>query len=212
MSVTVKRIVTGPLKENCYVVDDESWNAIVIDPGGEAEAIIRHVSSKSLRVTAVVNTHGHYDHVGAVEEIKVAFGAPFYMHSRDERLMKNANLYSYFFGSREQIRIPRIDFVLDEVKQLDFGGLGVQVIETPGHTPGGVSLLIGECLFTGDTLFKDRIGRTDLPGGDLSALRRSIELLSKYPPETVIFPGHGETGLLGQALSSERVAGGLLRG
>jgi hydroxyacylglutathione hydrolase len=212
VGVTVKRIITGRLKENCYIVDDGSSNAVVIDPGGDAGAIIRHVSSRSLRVAAVVNTHGHYDHVGAVEDIKAAFGVPFYMHSRDERLMKNANLYSYFFDSREHIRIPRIDFPLDKVAQLDFGGLHLQIIETPGHTPGGLSLLIGNCLFTGDTLFNNRVGRTDLPGGDISALRRSIQLLSEYPPEAVIFPGHGETSLLRQALRSEGVARHLLQG
>lgn len=205
MPVSIERIVTGKLKENCYILTNESLDAIVIDPGSNSVDIIDHLLKAKVHLRAIINTHGHYDHVGAVADIKDLFGVPFYLHSKDEQLLKRANLYAYFFEGQTTIKIPRVNMFLDTFDTLKFGKIRIEVIRSPGHTAGSVSFLIDRHLFTGDALFNNCAGRTDLPGGDESALRQSLKMLLNYPPETVFYPGHGGSATLRDALGSPRV-------
>lgn len=196
-AVLVKRFVTGKWRENCYVLS-LGQDALVVDPGGKAEAVIRHAKAKKLRVRAIVNTHAHYDHVGAVQKLKARFRAPFHLHSADIKLLTHANLYRKVFDGAAAVDIPAVDAPLDRVKSLACGKLTLRVIKTPGHTPGSVCLLADGKLFSGDLLFKGKVGRTDLPGGDKKALAASLKRVARLPKETVVFPGHGRPTTIGE--------------
>jgi glyoxylase-like metal-dependent hydrolase (beta-lactamase superfamily II) len=198
----VARIVTGRWKENCYVVAGPGGDAIVIDPGGELAQIQAHVVERDLRVHAVLNTHAHYDHLGAVVPVVEQYGAPFHLHPADEDLLRRANFYRRLFLGEESIRIPSVDRELADGEQLSFGSLEVGVVHTPGHTPGSVCFECDGELFTGDTVMAKHLGRTDLPGGDRDLLMASVALIAeRYPEGTRLSPGHGEAAELGEVLS-----------
>lgn len=202
MALRVKRIVTGRLKENCYLAHD-GRDAVIIDPGGRAPAILSYVRRKKLKVHGILNTHAHYDHVEAVEEVKVSLKVLFYLHSKESRLLNNINLFRRVFDGRVPIPIPVVDKYLDKIrKPLRFGALSIRSIFTPGHSPGGVSFLIGDCLFTGDALFKGAVGRVDLPGGSRTTLGLSLRTLGELPPSTKIYPGHYESSTIAAELKS----------
>lgn len=203
MVITVKTIVTGNWKENCYVVHSTEGDTVVVDPGGEAEAIVRYVEKHGLTAHAILNTHGHYDHVAAVKELQSRLSIPFYLHSKDLRLLKSANLYRKLFDIYEPISVPEVDRFVEEMESpLSFGTVSVETIATPGHTNGSVCFLIEGSLFAGDTLFQGAVGRTDLPGGDPSALAASLRILSLLPPETQVYSGHGEPTEIGRERAS----------
>ena len=196
----VHRIVTGPWKENCYVVAAGA-DAIVVDPGGELEAIQAHVEQAKLTVRAVLNTHAHYDHLGAVAGVVAAYDAPFHLHPDDADLLVRANFYRTLFLGEAPITIPTLDVPLADGDALRFGALAVEVAHTPGHTPGSVAFAIGDLLFTGDTIMASHLGRTDLPGGDRTTLLDSVaRLAAAFAPETTIHPGHGRAAALGAVL------------
>jgi glyoxylase-like metal-dependent hydrolase (beta-lactamase superfamily II) len=202
----VARIVTGRWKENCYVASSPAGDAVVIDPGGEVAQIQARVADGGLRVHAVLNTHAHYDHLGAVVRVAEQYGVPFHLHPADEDLLQRANFYRALFLGDESIAIPSLDSELADGLELSFGTLEVAVVHTPGHTPGSVCLECDGELFTGDTVMAKHLGRTDLPGGDRELLLASVALLAeRYPAETVLHPGHGEPAVLGEVLS--RLAG-----
>ena len=207
----VHTIVTGEWRENCYVLRGDGRHAVVIDPGEDTDAIVDYLEKESLAVVAIINTHAHYDHVGSVADIRARHNAPFHLHAGDHRLLKQVNFYRVLFGGKRTIAIPDVDVDLCACPTLTFGGLTIEVIHTPGHTPGSVSFLTEGCLFSGDTLFGSRVGRTDLPGGDKAALGASVQRLLQLPPETVVFPGHGARASLAEILSANREAAELLR-
>lgn len=187
--MTVKTIPAGPLETNCYIVVDEAaGKAMVVDPGDEPDRLLE--LTEGLEVPYVVMTHGHFDHVGAVAELKEATGARLAMH-RDE-----AGTYS---SVREQALLwgfdlddlPEPDLLLGEGDRLEVGGLGFTVLHTPGHSPGGICLYGEGILLSGDTLFAGSIGRTDFPGGSLEELKRSFRRLMELPADTRVLPGHG---------------------
>lgn len=170
---------------------------MVIDPGSEAERIIECIDNKRLNVLAILNTHSHYDHIGAVTALKTNFSVPFYLHSKDVRLLKYANLFCNLFDADESIPLPGVDYYFDQVEiPICLADFSIQVLYTPGHTPGSVCFLIKDNLFTGDTLFKGKIGRVDLPGGEKTTLRDSLRSLSLFSPQTKIYPGHGKTSTI----------------
>lgn len=198
----VARIVTGRWKENCYVASSADGDAIVLDPGGELAQIQAHVAERGLRVHGVLNTHAHYDHLGAVVPVVEQYGAGFHLHPADEDLLRRANFYRTLFLGEESIQIPTVDSPLSDGARLRFGSLEVRVLHTPGHTPGSVCFECDGELFTGDTVMARHLGRTDLPGGDRELLLASVALLAeRYPAETLLRPGHGEPAALGDVLS-----------
>jgi hydroxyacylglutathione hydrolase len=196
----IEKLVTGKWLENSYIVSRDR-DAVVIDPGGRFDDIREYVQSKELHIHAVVNTHAHYDHLGAVAPVVAEYGVPFYLHPADHDLLIRANFYRTLFLGEESITIPAIDVELADGVPLRFGALEIDVVHTPGHTPGGACFEIDGEVFTGDTVMAEHLGRTDLPGGDRDVLLSSVQLLAgRYPVETRLHPGHGESAILGDVI------------
>jgi hydroxyacylglutathione hydrolase len=190
-SVTV--FPNGKWKQNCYIVsDNETAQAILIDPGSDAPQIQQLISDQGLTPIAILNTHAHYDHIGAIASLMAHYCIPFYLHSRDYKLLKQANLYKILFESKSPVIIPVATYDLaQEAAPLRLGEFEVTVHFTPGHTQGSTCLQIGSDLFSGDTLLPGSLGRTDLPGGDKRMLAASVESLRNLPDTTLVWPGHG---------------------
>ena len=202
MAIEVDRIVTGRWKENCFVVSHApSRDALIIDPGNNAEDIAIVIERKRLRPLAILNTHGHFDHIGAVSPLKDRYELPFYLHGKDLKLVQRANFYRTVFDEPEEIEPPEVDYRFEEQEEtLVFGPFSVRVVATPGHTKGSVCFLIDDLMFTGDTLFRGKIGRTDLPGGSKRLLADTLRHVLTFPGDTVIYPGHGGTSTIGEEM------------
>jgi glyoxylase-like metal-dependent hydrolase (beta-lactamase superfamily II) len=183
----IKTIPVGHLETNCYVVTDEdSLLCAVIDPGDEANAILDYLEDNRLKCAAVLLTHGHFDHVGAVNALLEETGAQLWMHRAD----------CGEDGRRGQFRAPEGTHFLSDGEVIEVGALRFTVLTTPGHTPGGVTYVCGEALFTGDTLFAGSCGRTDFPGGDMQTELRSLKRLGELPGDYEVYPGHMESSTL----------------
>jgi glyoxylase-like metal-dependent hydrolase (beta-lactamase superfamily II) len=183
----------GPFEANCYIVgDNETREAIVIDPGGDATRILDIIEQNKLRISAILNTHGHIDHVAANVAVRQHTGASIGIHPDDAPLLQDPLLNgSAMFGIPFRSHQP--DFALTEETPHVVGRLTIRVLHTPGHTQGSICLLMNDSIFTGDTLFKESIGRCDLPGGNAKALQQSLR--TKILPlgdSYVVYPGHGE--------------------
>lgn len=193
-------IPTGMLEENCYIIyEDIHKVAFLIDPGDEGERLSEILKAKGIQPKMIINTHGHFDHIGAVSYLKEKYKIPFLIHQGDLELLKDSNPSFGLISLTD--KVEEVEQVLLGDESLDFLGYEIQVIATPGHTQGGVCLYIPKMkwLFTGDTLFKGTIGRTDLKGGNYTELILSInERLKDIPDDTVIFPGHGESSTMGE--------------
>ena len=187
-------VINGPFHQNCYVIGDPvSKIGAVIDPGSEPDKISSVISKLGLSVQSVFNTHGHIDHIGAVEALRQSHGIKFYLHKNDEPLVRKADQYAAMYELPFD-KIPDVDHYLEDQNEFSIGGLKMTVIHIPGHTPGCCAFYFPEhqTLFSGDTLFRESIGRTDLPGGDHALILKSIkENLFKLPGDTVVYPGHG---------------------
>ncbi len=193
------RLIVGPLQVNCFILADEKTKeAVVIDPGDDAQTILKVIREKDLKVKYVVNTHAHVDHVGANKAIKEATGAQLLLHEADAPLLAAAASQSRSFGM-DPVSSPAPDRYVKQGDVLSAGEVSLEVLHTPGHTPGGISLLGGGLVFTGDALFAGSIGRTDFPGGDLMTLIRSIRTqLMTLPDNTKVFSGHGPATTIGE--------------
>lgn len=201
----IDRLGLGPLETNCWVVSDDAGGpAIVIDPGGEPERVLGCLGSRGLQ--AVVLTHAHFDHLGGVEGLVEATGAPLMVHSLDApRLVSDepAGTGGRLFGFAGMVS-PAADRLLEDGDVIEAGALTLAVVHTPGHTEGGICLLASEAaespahLFSGDTLFAGSVGRTDFPGGDGRTLMRSLAKLAPLDPATVVHPGHGPDTNIGR--------------
>lgn len=194
----IKGLVVGPLQANSYLVAcEETKEGIVIDPGGDTPLILSQIHALGLDIAYIVNTHGHIDHVAANRSLKEATGAPIAIHSLDAPwLTSSQGGLALILGATPG---PPADILLEEGDEVRFGHISLKILHTPGHTSGGISLLGGEVIFTGDTLFNMGIGRTDLPGGDFKTLIESIKTkLFALPEETVVYPGHGPTTTIGR--------------
>jgi len=186
-------IQTGELYVNTYVVHDETGKeCIIIDPGGSFLKIKRIIDEYRLIPKAILLTHGHFDHIGAVEKLNSEYDAPVYIHRLDADMLIDSkkNLSAFLF--KQETSSKAADFLLEDNQKLDISGIDITVLHTPGHSPGGVVFLIDGVAFTGDTLFKMSIGRADFIGCDSALLDQSLKLLKKdIPKDYKIFPGHG---------------------
>ncbi|WP_055668009.1 MBL fold metallo-hydrolase [Desnuesiella massiliensis] len=195
----LKRIPAGVYAANCYIVmDEETKEALIMDPGGDEEDIIEAADNLGARVKYIVLTHGHIDHTGAVITLKKRYNVPVYIHAKDEELILKR---TFMFGVLDSSK--GADGNLKDGDILTLGNMEVKCIETPGHTPGGVCFLVENNLFTGDTLFSGSIGRTDLTGGDFETIIRSIkEKLMVLDSGVVVYPGHGPSSTIGREKQS----------
>ena len=206
----MKVFTSGEWRANCYVVHDPQRDAIMIDPGEEIESAISYVREHELTMHAVVATHAHYDHVASAQRVKDAFAIPFFLHGADAKLLKQANFYRTIFGGKRPIPVPVVDVDLTGSDRLQFGALAIDILHTPGHTPGSVALLCKGHLFAGDTVLARRIGRTDLPGGDKALLATSVRRLFALAPTTLLCPGHGPSITLAESRTINREAAELV--
>lgn len=189
----VEQIPTGVWRQNCYIIYDNNLNGLLVDPGADAEVIDKFIIKNKIKLHAICNTHGHYDHIGAVNYFKKKYLIPFYLHSKDEKLSKSANLYVKIFESNKFIEIPKIDYFIDNLKSpIQIEGFNLNYIYSAGHTMGSICFKLGNQLFTGDTILPGQVGRTDLPGGSKDLLIKTLVILSKLPKDIIIYPGHGE--------------------
>lgn len=190
--LAVRTFVVGPFLENTYLLwDSITREAVVIDPGAEEDLLLRQIENDGLRPIAIVNTHAHPDHVGAVAALRRALDVPFYLHPGDQFLLDALPRVCAELGI-PAIEKPPVDHSLGEGDTLPLGAHRIRVLETPGHSPGSVSLHADGMLFSGDALFQGSIGRTDFPGGSLPVLLGSIrEKILTLPGTTRVYPGHG---------------------
>ncbi|NPV13318.1 MBL fold metallo-hydrolase [candidate division WOR-3 bacterium] len=195
----IEQLVVGPLETNCYILKSGE-EMLIVDPGGDGKVILNKVAELGGTVKLIVNTHGHIDHIAANKEVQEATGAQLLIHQLDEAMLTepNENL-SVLMGM--MTKSPRADQLLSEGDEIVVGKEHLQVVHTPGHTPGSICLLGKDFAFTGDTLFVDSIGRCDLPGGSERQMQRSLSRLqSLLKRETMLYPGHGPSGTFGRAL------------
>jgi hydroxyacylglutathione hydrolase len=190
--ILLRKLVVGELATNCYVVGcAKTGDGMIIDPGGDADAILYAVEDMKLNIQTILNTHGHIDHILANTEVKRATGAELVIHEYDAPMLVDpaSNLSSFAASS---VVSPPADRFLAEGDKVKVGSIYFEVLHTPGHTAGGISLVWDALVFSGDTLFAGSIGRTDFPGGSLELLLHSIRTkLLSLPGETTVLPGHG---------------------
>lgn len=190
---------TGPLEVNCYIIGCEATHkAAVIDPGGNVDSIEKLLQQHELNLEMIINTHGHFDHVGGNRKLQEASGAELLLHKDDLPVLASVAQHAANFGLQtDSSPLPSRELVGGETLQL--GELTLRVIHTPGHSPGGICLAVDDILLVGDTLFAGSIGRTDLPGGDHQLLIAGIkEKLLSLPEDTKVYPGHGPMTTIGE--------------
>jgi len=197
MALAVDRYELGPVGTNCYVVRAARGapEAVVVDPGGDATQLRLDLARSGARCTAILITHGHYDHLGGVADLAEGTGAPVYM-AEDERMLLEEP--DQFTPPGYRIRPYTPDVLLGGDETLELAGIEFQTLRVPGHSPAHLGYYADGCLFSGDVLFAGSVGRTDLPGGDWDTLVESIRMVvDRFPPETLVYSGHGPATTLG---------------
>lgn len=200
MKMKWNQIPVGPLGTNCYVVSEEQ-NCIIFDPGEEPQKIIQYIQTQKLKPLAVLLTHAHFDHIGAVDAIREQYQIPAYVHEKEAKWLMDPELN----GSKKwfpdhPLRQKNAENLLSGEQEIKIGPFHFQLFETPGHSPGSISYYLKEygMVFSGDVLFQNSVGRTDLPGGNQIVLFQSIiDKLLTLPNDTIVFPGHGPVTVIG---------------
>ena len=189
--MNVTTVVVGALAENCYLLRTEEGGGWIVDPGDEPQRILMAVKENSFTPQAVLLTHVHFDHMGAAAAVCAALGLPLWVGAADEGALSDPvrNLSALFGGPT--LNSLRADRLLREGDRLRQGSETLSVLETPGHTPGGICLVGEGLIISGDTLFEASAGRTDFPGGNPAALRASLQKLASLPGDYTVYPGHG---------------------
>lgn len=189
-----EHVEVGPLGVNCYVLGcSTTREGVVVDPGGDIDRIVEIVQRHGLTIRSIINTHGHFDHVGANRKAVAAFGAPLLIHRDDAAMLDRVSEVARMYGMQGE-NSPPADGYLADGQEISFGTCRIKVLHTPGHTMGGCCLYLESehMVITGDTLFADSIGRTDLPGGSHEQLLQSIRSrLFTLPEQVTAYPGHG---------------------
>jgi len=191
--------VVGPIQSNCYILGcDRTRLAAVIDPGGDADKILITLAKDKLRCFYIINTHGHFDHAADNKRLKEVTGAQLLIHRTDAPMILHQKTSGGMWGMKVD-NSPPADRYLEEGDIITFGDLSLKVLHTPGHSPGGISLVTDKMVFVGDTLFAGSIGRTDFPGGDYDGLIRNVrEKIFTLDDDVVVYPGHGTKTTVGR--------------
>ncbi len=194
----VKTLAVGPIMANCFVLGCENTaEAAVIDPGDEPDRILATLADNNLTAKLIINTHGHFDHVGANRKLKEATGAPILIHALDTPMLSQLASSAAAWGMVAE-NSPPPDREIEDGDQVNFGDITLTVLHTPGHTPGGISLYTDTEVFVGDTLFAGSIGRTDFAGGSFETLKNSIQQkLFTLNEDLVVYPGHNNPTTIG---------------
>lgn len=192
----VQRLVVGQLKTNCYLVICSQTNeGIVVDPGDEGSFLSEKILALKIKPKLMIATHGHFDHLTAVEELRLNFKIPFFLHQEDLFLTKKAGQSAGFWlETKEKFLLPQEVKFIKEGEEIEFGQEKLGVIHTPGHTPGSIALFnrSEKILFSGDLLFQNGVGRTDFSYSSAKDLKTSLKKILSLPPQTLVYPGHGE--------------------
>jgi glyoxylase-like metal-dependent hydrolase (beta-lactamase superfamily II) len=201
MALDVVRLPLGPIETNCYLVRLPGVpEAVVVDPGADAAGIRLELAGRGARCVAILVTHGHWDHLGGVADLAEGTGSPVHMAEAERDLLERP---LDFTPPGVHIRAHTPDVTLDGGETLELAGITFETIAVPGHSPGHVAFAADGALFSGDVLFAGSVGRTDLPGADWETLLASIQILvERFPPETVVYPGHGPPTTLGDELAT----------
>ncbi len=206
----IQTLPVGPLQVNCFIVAcEETKEAMVVDPGDDGAQILAALKAAHLQPRLIVNTHGHFDHIGANKFLVEKTGAELLIHAQDVPLLQRAPEHAAVYGLTA-VPSPEPTRVLQDGDVMEFGKLRFEVIHTPGHSPGGICLHGPGHVFTGDSLFAGSIGRTDLPGGSHETLVRGVRSrLMVLPEETVVHPGHGPDTTIGREKVSNPFVGAM---
>jgi glyoxylase-like metal-dependent hydrolase (beta-lactamase superfamily II) len=210
MPPVVEQLQLGPIQTNCYLVRaaDAAPEAVVVDPSGDAAEIRARLAGVGARCAAILITHGHWDHLLGVADLAEATGAPVHMASAERALLEEPEGFSPV-----PLRAYTPDVLLDGDETLELAGMTFRVHPVPGHSPAHIAYATDGCLFSGDVLFAGSVGRTDLPGSSWDVLLASIRsLVAAYPPDTVVYPGHGPATTLGAELAGNPFLGELRAG
>ena len=188
-------LTLGPLQTNCYIIYGEDKKAVIIDPAFYPDKIIEVLESYGLKADKILLTHAHFDHIMAVEQLR-ELGAELYVHHSDEEMLYNPklNYMQEFMG--KSIEFEKAEHILSDGDTIDFCGGQIEVVHTPGHTKGSVCYIVGDLMFTGDTLFCGSIGRTDLYGGSMDTLNESLKKLISLDKDYTVLAGHGSQSTL----------------
>lgn len=201
MTLKWRQLPLGPLQTNSYVLRNANKECIIFDPGHEGEKLIGYLQQEGLTPLAVLLTHAHFDHIGAVDDVRDAYKIPVYLHKEEKYWLSDPELNgSYIFMTNREITAKPADRLIEKEGELKIGSFIFTILETPGHSPGSVSYYCEEAgaVFSGDALFQMSIGRTDLPGGSFNELMMSIEnKLFSLPDDTVVLSGHGPKTSIG---------------
>ena len=203
----IQSLVVGPIMANCFIIGcEKTRKAAVIDPGDDSSRILMKLAEQKLTVEYIINTHGHFDHVGANRKLKEATGAKLVIHALDQSMLKVLSETSAAFGLSVE-NSPPPDQTVQDGDIIQFGEIILTVLHTPGHTPGGISLHTDGVVFVGDTLFAGSIGRTDFPGGDFDTLISSIKnKLYSLGDQVIVYTGHGPETTIGREKRSNPFA------
>jgi len=195
----IKTLELGPLQTNCYLAwCPKTQEAIIIDPADEGDHITQEILNLKLKPKYIILTHGHFDHVLGILETKLNFSIPILLHQKDLSLYQQTRKSAQYWLQRQVDPTPPPDKFIKQNDQIKFGQESLKVIETPGHTPGSICLYTPSLLFSGDTLFKNSIGRTDFSYSNPKDMQKSLNKLFKLPPETKVLPGHGPSTTIAQ--------------
>lgn len=188
----LKRFVLGMIQENCYVVScSQTKKGFIVDPGIYSPQVMEYIQENNIDIEFIILTHAHGDHIGGLKETAEKLNIPIYIHKDEDTILKNAgkNYSTAIFGKEIEMDSDRL---LKDGEVIELGEMNLKIIHTPGHTPGGICIYVGNSLLSGDTLFAESVGRTDFPYCSTDALIRSIrEKLFILPDDTTVYPGHG---------------------